>query len=109
MNGLLKYVFTWFAGVFNLGVYLTDNIDTLLLRIHLARQQQLSNHLEDINSIIYVLEITKLALITLSFICIVVMNHQEFIAVFKKKWNFIKKGFWFLKDKFSNFKNKKRL
>lgn len=93
MNELLKPLLTWFAGLFNLGIYMTDGVDSMLIKLQILKQIHLTNEMEQLHHTMQFLEVTKVVLMTLSFLSILILNYSEIKKDTLVLFEWFKKGF----------------
>ncbi len=109
----MKAFFNWLLGLFNVGIYLTDEMDHLIKQLNFLGLKNQANEIlrlyqliEQQNQIILVLDLVRTGLMLLSLVFLFIINYQAFHRAFhwvkrktKNAYSFITKK---LKTKFNN-------
>jgi hypothetical protein len=94
MKELLKPIFTGILSLFNVGIYLSDSVDSLIQRLNFLGLQNQANEIvhlyeliESQNQIILVLDVLRTFLMFLSLLFLFIINYQ----LFKRSYDWMKK------------------
>lgn len=112
MKELFRFIASWVAGLLNFNLFLTDDIDSLLLKLRIIELRENANEIQHIYTIQMILEATKCAFMFFSCIMLYLLNQHEFELAVAKFWQPLKRGFCYFKEKIIKIftiKNKKRL
>lgn len=98
MKALTKAVFTWFASLFNVGLYkMTDGIDSLVLSLMRNGVEQQANELirlyqlvEYQQEILVILDVFKCLFMVISILFLFIVNQPRICSFFSKGYAKIK-------------------
>ena len=120
MKEFLKPVFTWFCGLFPVGVYnLSDSIDSLIMKLRFIELKHQADEIvylhqviEEQQAILVVLDLCKCLFMLLSLVLLFLANCEEIKANINWCIQKIKRIFNFIKTQlttfYSNLKFKKK-
>lgn len=107
MKELVKHLIAWVAGFFNAGVYLTDKLDSLILRLQVLKVENYEAELDYLQSLSTLIDITKFAIMLVTLLFCYFSNEDQINKGVKRIWVCCKKTGAFFKTNFiSLFKNK---
>ena len=111
MKEFFKPVFTWFCGLFPVGVYnLSDSIDSLIMKLRFIELKHQADEIvylhqviEEQQTILVVLDIVKCLFMLVSLVLLFLANGEEIKANFSWCYQKIKRIFIFIKTKIKTF------
>ena len=95
----LKMIFTYFFSLFNVGMYMSDRLDSLIMVMRYARLEEQANQVVMFQSITLMIESARLLMMLISLCFLFLIHRQTLADIFKPRWN------WF-KDQVSIFTTK---
>lgn len=108
MKELVKHVLVYVASLFNAGVYLTDELDSLILKLNALKIEAYNSEVEYLHSLSTFLDVSKLAIMLFTCLSCYFINYDEINGGVKRLGQGLKRIFSSLKTKLiSLFKNKK--
>ncbi len=106
MKELLKPIFTWFLGLFNVGIYLTDEVDSLIHKLNFLGLKNQANEIvrlyqliEQQSQVILMLDVIRTFLMLLSLVFLFIINYQAFIKAYNWLKRTTKRTYFFIKTK----------
>lgn len=114
MRELFKPFFTWFLGLFNVGLYrLSDNIDSLILYLYQSGLENQANELVHLyklveyqQGVLIILDTFKCFFMLLSLLLLFAANQEAVIRFFYWIYSKSRSFFHFMKALFNRFQNK---
>jgi hypothetical protein len=110
MKALLKPIFTGFFSLFNVGIYLSDGVDSLIQKLNFLGLENQANEIvrlyeliEFQTQVILMLDALRTFLMLLSLLFLLVINYQLFKRCFFWFKNRSQRIYFFLKTKLKTF------